>query len=137
MANPPTPTPKPVAVPKEPVPAPAAEAKPAKEKKAKAPKAEGSTVARPRLPKVPDEHVITVFKENSKARGAAERFQRYHTGMSVKEYVDKIAADFGRTSGQTHADIRWDIDHGFIHVGPTVVPVPAPAPAPAPAASAA
>lgn len=97
------------------------------EKKAKEPKPkkEGA-VARPRLPKYPDEHLITVMKPGAKARGAAERFQRYATGMTVKAYVEKIKEDFGRTDGQTFADMRWDEDHKFIHIGPTVVPVPPP-----------
>jgi hypothetical protein len=107
------PTAKPTAVKKEPT-----------EKKAKV-KKEGA-VARPRLPKYPDEHVITVFKEGAKARGAADRFKRYHTGMTVKAYIDKIKEDFQRTEGQTFADMRWDEDHKFIHIGPTVVPVPPP-----------
>jgi hypothetical protein len=92
-------------------------------------------VARPRLPKYPDEHVITVLKPDSKARGAAERFNRFKTGMTVKEYVTKIHEDFGRTVSQTQADMRWDEDHKFIHVGPTVIAVPPPevvAPTPTP-----
>jgi hypothetical protein len=95
-----------------------------KEPKARTPKPkkEGA-VARPRLPKYSDEHLITVLKENAKARGAADRFKRYQTGMTVKAYVEKIKADFGRTEGQTYADMRWDEDHKFIHIGPTVVPV--------------
>jgi hypothetical protein len=113
---------KPTAVTKEPV----AADKPKVEKKAKE-KKEGA-VPRPRLPKYPDEHLITVLKENAKARGANERFKRYTTGMTVKAYVDKVAADFNRTTGQTYADMRWDAEHGFINVGPTVVPVPPPPP---------
>jgi hypothetical protein len=115
---------KPKAAKKEPV-----------EKKAKEPKVkkEGA-VSRPRLPKYPDEHLITVLKPNAKARGAADRFQRYATGMTVRQYVDRIKADFDRTEGQTFADMRWDEDHKFIAIGPTVVPVPEPAPAPQPSA---
>ena len=94
-------------------------------KKAAKPKKDPTTPPRPRLPKHPDEHVITVLKPNSKARGAADRFLQYKTGMTVKAYVDVIREMFQRTDGQTHADIRWDEDHKFIHVGPTVVPVPA------------
>jgi hypothetical protein len=114
---------KPTAVTKEPA---AKDAAAQKEKKVKE-KKEGA-VARPRLPKYPDEHLITVMKENAKARGANERFKGYSTGMTVKTYVDKMTADFSRTSGQTYADMRWDADHGFINIGPTVVPVPPPPP---------
>jgi len=92
------------------------------------PKKEGA-VARPRLPKFPDEHVITVLKEGAKARAAHDRFMEYKDGMTVKSYVDLIREKYSRTDGQTHADIRWDEDHKFIHVGPTVVPKPTPAPA--------
>jgi len=109
-------------------------AKPAAEKKEpKAPKVkkEGTGVARPRLPKFPEEHVITVLKENAKSRTANDRFMRYKTGMTVKQYVEKIHADFDRTDGQIYADMRWDADHKFINIGPTVVPVPVAAPAPA------
>lgn len=88
---------------------------------------------RPRLPKFPDDHVVTVFKPGSKARGAAQRFNRYVTGMTVKAYVDKIREEFGRTDGQTYADMRWDMEHKFIHIGPTTVPIPVePVPPPAP-----
>jgi hypothetical protein len=103
----------------------------AKPKKVAKPKKEGAA-ARPRLAKYPDEHKITVLKENAKARGANERFKRYLTGMTVKQYVDKMTEDFQRTSGQTFADMRWDEDHKFIHIGPEVIPVPVPAPAPTP-----
>jgi hypothetical protein len=125
-----TPAPKPAVVPAPgQAPKPTAVQKEPGEKVAKTPKVkkEGA-VARPRLPKHPDEYVITVFKENAKARGAAERFKRYQTGMTVKAYVEKIKEDFARTEGQTFADMRWDEDHEFIHVGPTVVPVPPPVP---------
>lgn len=118
-----TTTPAPTALKKEPTKDPAKE----KEPKVAKVKKEGAA-ARPRLPKFPDEHVITVFKENSKARGAAERFKKYQTGMTIKAYVDKIETEFNRTSGQTMADIRWDIDHGFIGVGASVLPIPTPPP---------
>jgi hypothetical protein len=97
-----------------------------KEKKTRTakPKKEGG-VSRPRLPKFPDEHLITVLKPNSKTRTANTRFNVYQTGMSIKQYLDKCREMFQRTDGQTHADIRWDADKKFIHVGPTVVDVPA------------
>lgn len=100
-----------------------------KEPKAPKIKKEGAAAPRPRLPKPPEEHVITVLKENAKSRTANDRFKRYHTGMTVKQYVEKLAADFQRTEGQTYADMRWDQEHKFIHIGPTVVPVPPPPPA--------
>jgi hypothetical protein len=129
----PTPTPGHLPGQTAPKPVAAAAAGEKKEPKAPKPKKEGTGVARPRLPKFPDEHVITVLKENAKSRGANARFLRYKTGQTVKQYLDKIKDDFpGRTDGQTFADMRWDADHKFINVGPTVVPVPAPAPTPAP-----
>ena len=113
---------------------PAGEKKEPKAPKTPKPKKEGA-VARPRLPKPPEEHVITVMKENAKSRTANDRFMRYKTGMTVKQYVEKIHADFDRTDGQIYADMRWDADHNFIHIGPTTVPVPVAAPAaPKPAA---
>ena len=86
-------------------------------------KPEGS-VSRPRLAKYPDTHLITVLKPESKSRGAHERFMRYQTGMSVRQYVDTIKQDFDRTEGMIFADLRWDEDHKFIHIGENVVDVP-------------
>src|SRR5262245_26291303 len=108
-------------------------AKPAgvqKEPKAKEPKVkkEGA-VARPRLPKPPDDHVITILKPNAKSRASGERYNQYRTGMTVKEYVDKMTGEpWKRTPGQVYADLRWDTDPNrkLINIGPTVVPVPAP-----------
>jgi hypothetical protein len=123
-----------------PTPTAPAAAKPVAEKKepkAPKPKKEGTTAPRPRLPKFADEHLITVLQEGAKARNAHTRFLEYKTGMTVKAYVDLIREKYSRTDGQTHADLRWDADHKFIHVGPTVVPVPVAAPASAPATPAA
>jgi hypothetical protein len=106
-------------------------------KEPKAPKApkvpkppKDPALAKPRLPKFPDTDVITIFKENAKSRTANDRFMRYTTGMTVKQYLDKIKEDFGRSDGQTYADMRWDMEHKFIHIGPTVVAVPPPEPKP-------
>ena len=88
-------------------------------------------VTRSRLPKMPDEHLITVMKPGSKYGTAAERFNQYRTGMTVKEYVDTMSKEpFNRPISMIYADIRWDMGekHGFIHVGPTVVDVPPPPP---------
>jgi len=105
----------------------AVEKKP-KEKKAKKPRAkkerpEGS-VTRPRLPKYPDSDLITVLKPESKSRGAHDRFMLYSTGMTVRQYVDKVKETYDRTEGQTFADMRWDQDHKFIHIGPVVIDIP-------------
>jgi len=97
---------------------------------AKAKKANGKPkVARPRLDKRPDEHVITVLRPNAKSGKSAERFNQYHTGQTVKEYVEKMKAA-GRTEGQIWADIRWDTDPNrrLINIGPTVIEVPPPPP---------
>ena len=110
-----------------------ADGKEPKEKKAAKPKKEGA-VQRPRLPKPPEDHVFTVMKPGSKARGAHDRFMEYKDGQTVRQYVDLIKEKFGRTEGQTFADIRWDQDHGFIVVAATIVPKPVPPPAPQPAA---
>ena len=124
---------KPEAIKKEPVKAPAPVAAEPKEAKPKKEKKEGS-VSRPRLPKYPDEHIITVLKPNAKREASGLRFNEYKTGMTVKQYVDKMtAAPWNRTVGQVFADMRWDTEEHrkFIHIGPTVVPVPAAQPAPA------
>jgi hypothetical protein len=95
-------------------------------------------VVRPRLPKPPDDHIITVLKPNAKREASGLRFNEYKTGMTVKQYVDLMTAPpWNRTVGQVFADIRWDTEEHrkFIHIGPTIVDVPAPAPAKAPAAT--
>lgn len=97
-------------------------------------KKEGA-VARPRLPKPPDDHVITVLKPNAKREASGLRFNEYKTGMTVKQYVDHMMAPpWNRTAGQVYADIRWDLEEHrkFIHIGPTVVAVPPPPPPPPP-----
>ena len=88
-------------------------------------------VTRPRLDKFPDEHVITILKENAKSRTANARFKVYFTGMTVKQYVEALTGEpFNRTEAQTQADMRWDsnADHMFIHIGPHIVDVPPPPP---------
>jgi hypothetical protein len=87
--------------------------------------------SRPRLPKLPDEHVITVLKPNAKSGKSAERFNQYRTGMTVKDYVDVMSKEpFNRSEGEIWADIRWDTDpdRKLINIGPTVVEVPPPPP---------
>jgi hypothetical protein len=111
-----------------------AEVKAPKVKKVKERK-EGSVV-RPRLPKPPDDHIITVLKPNAKREASGLRFNEYKTGMTVKQYVDVMTAPpWNRTAGQVFADIRWDTEEHrkFIHIGPTVVEVPPPAPKKEPA----
>ncbi len=100
-------------------------------------KKEGA-VARPRLPKPSDDHVITVMKPNAKREASGLRFNEYRTGMTVKQYVDHMKAPpWNRTEGQVYADIRWDLEEHrkFIHIGPTVVAVPPPPPPKEPAAA--
>lgn len=88
-------------------------------------------VSRPRLPKFDETHVITVLRPKAKIRMSGERFDAYVTGMTVKEYIDKMAAEpFKRTVGQVYADFRWDTDPSrkLINIGPTVVDIPPPPP---------
>ncbi len=106
-----------------------------KKPKVKRERKEGSVV-RPRLPKPPDDHVITVLKPNAKREASGLRFNEYRTGMTVKEYVDHMTAPpWNRTPGQVYGDIRWDLEEHrkFIHIGPTVVAVPPPPPPKEPA----
>lgn len=95
-----------------------------KKKKVAKPK---TGVSRPRLPKFDENHVITVLRPNAKTRNSGDRFNAYVTGMTVKQYIDKMAAEpFKRTLGQVYADLRWDTDPNrkLINIGPEVVPVP-------------
>jgi hypothetical protein len=103
-----------------------------KAQRAKPPKDEGAPkVSRPRLPKLPDEHVITVLKPDAKSGASAVRYNVYKTGMTIKQYVEIMSKEpHNRSDGQIWADIRWDTDprRNLIHVGPTIVPVPPPPP---------
>jgi hypothetical protein len=121
-----------------PNPTPAAQAgtatapKPVGEKKEPKPKKEKTGIARPRLPRPEDNHVITVLKPNAKTRNAGNRYNQLKTGMTVKQYYDLMTAPpWNRTPGQVYSDLRWNTDPNrkLIHIGPTVVPVPAQAPA--------
>jgi hypothetical protein len=88
-------------------------------------------VSRNRLPKFPDDHIITVLKPNAKSGKSADRFNQYRTGMTIKEYVEVMTKEpFNRSEGEVWADIRWDTDpnRNLIHVGPTVIDVPPPPP---------
>jgi hypothetical protein len=88
-------------------------------------------VSRPRLPRVPEEYVVTVLKPGSKSTTAAERFNVYRTGMTIKEYLDIMTNEpWSRSAASTWADIRWDMDpvRAFINVGPTTVDIPPPPP---------
>ena len=99
--------------------------------KDKAQQPKEAKVTRARIEKFPDDLIITVLKENAKSRTANDRFRMYHTGMTVKQYVEALAAEpFKRTEAQTQADMRWDSneDHRFINIGPEVVPIPPPPP---------
>jgi hypothetical protein len=61
------------------------------------------------MARIPKDAVITVLAlSNPKRRGAADRFDLYFTGMTVKEYLDKV----GETQGL--GDILWDSDRGWI-----------------------
>ena len=101
--------------------------------RAKKVKTEGDKpkVSRPRLPKFPDEHVITVLKPDIKSGKSAERYNVYQTGMTIKQYVDIMTSEpWNRTEGETWGDIRWDADETrrLIHVGETVIDIPPPPP---------
>jgi len=107
-------------------------AKPAGEKKEPKAKKESTGVARPRLPRPPDDHVITVLKPNAKTGATGERFKQARTGMTVKQWVDLMTAPpYNRTPGEVYRDLRWNTDphRQLMHIGPTTVPVPAQAPA--------
>lgn len=72
----------------------------------------------PAVEKVVVPEIITLFAEtNPKREGtsAHTKFALYRTGMTQAEFLK---------AGGTSADIRWDVKHGFIHIGPEVVPVP-------------
>jgi hypothetical protein len=109
-----------------------AAAKPAAEKKEPKAKKEPTGIARPRLPRPPEDHVITVLKPNAKTGATGERFKQAKTGMTVKQWVDLMTAPpYNRTPGEVYRDLRWNTDphRQLMHIGPTVVPVPAQAPA--------
>ena len=100
------------------------EPKPKRQRKPRDPNAP----PRPRLHKYAEAAVITILKPDAKLRKAKERFGQYRSGMTVKEYLDTMAAEpFKRTPGQTMADLRWDVrdDHKFIQIiEPELPPTP-------------
>lgn len=58
---------------------------------------------------IPHDAIITVLAtENPKRRSAALRFDLYRTGMTVKEYIDKV----GHAQGL--GDLLWDSDRKWI-----------------------
>jgi hypothetical protein len=88
-------------------------------------------VARPRLPKFDETHVITVLRPGAKIRESGKRYDEYVNGMTVKAYIEKMTAEpWKRTVGQVYADLRWDTDPNrkLINIGPEVVPIPPPPP---------
>jgi hypothetical protein len=99
------------------------EAKPKKKAKTK------TGVARPRLTRPDENHVITVLRPKAKIRESGKRFDEYQNGMTVKQYIEKMTGEpWKRTVGQVYADLRWDTDPNrkLINIGPTVVPIPEP-----------
>jgi hypothetical protein len=76
------------------------------------PKVRGATVTGKNggfRPRAADSRVITNVVPNPKKPGSAShiRFSRYVAGMTVDEAL---------LAGVTSADIRWDVEHGFITV---------------------
>lgn len=125
---------KPTAVAPGPTPAPAAatsgNGQPAEEKPKKKAK-EKTGVARPRLARPDENHVITVMRPGAKTGKSGERFDQVRTGMTVKEYVEIMTKEpFNRTVGQAYHTLRWDTDPNrrLLNIGPTVIPVPEPEP---------
>jgi hypothetical protein len=94
-------------------------------------KATKTGVARPRLARPDENHVITVLRPNAKTGKSGQRFDQVKTGMTVKEYVDIMTKEpFNRTVGQAYHTLRWDTDPNrkLLNIGPTTVPVPDPEP---------
>jgi hypothetical protein len=92
---------------------------------------EKTGVARPRLARPDENHIITVLRPGAKTGKSGERFDQVRTGMTVKEYVEIMTKEpFNRTVGQAYFTLRWDTDPNrrLLNIGPTVVPVPEPEP---------
>lgn len=74
--------------------------------KTKTPKAEGAVRG------FPEDAVIKILaKENPRRGAAAERFELYKDGMTVKQYTAKIGS---RAEALVH--LRWDVNKGHISV---------------------
>lgn len=72
--------------------------------KTRTPKAEGAVRG------FPDHAVIKILaKENPRRGAAAERFELYKDGMTVKQYTAKIGS---RAEALVH--LRWDVNKGHI-----------------------
>jgi hypothetical protein len=104
---------------------------PAEGEKPKKKAKEKTGVARPRLARPDENHVITVLRPGAKTGKSGERYDQVRTGMTVKEYVELMTKEpFNRTVGQAYHTLRWDTDPNrkLLNIGPTVVPIPEPAP---------
>lgn len=55
--------------------------------------------------------VKLLVKENPKRGASRIRYNHYKDGMTVGEYVEKAGS-------KGMADIRWDLEHGFIALAP-------------------
>lgn len=67
-----------------------------------------------------DDKIKVLVTENPKKRAAAERFNLYKTGMTVKGYIDAVtkAGTGNSTEAEQQAlrDIAWDVKQGFISI---------------------
>lgn len=77
-------------------------------------KAEQQTTAATIKAKAPTDknaRVKLLVKENPKRGASRIRYNHYRDGMTVGEYVEKAGS-------KGMADIRWDLEHGFIALAP-------------------
>jgi hypothetical protein len=62
--------------------------------------------------------IVEVLQNNPKLPGSKsyDRFQRYCTGMTVREYVDACAT--APRAKDAWIDLTWDTNRGFIRIHP-------------------
>lgn len=88
-----------------------------------------TAAAKPGKSKYAGNLLVTVLVHTNPKRAGSKSFDRF------AKYVTGQTVDDALKAGVLSADLHYDVDHKFIHIGETVVEVPpAPEPAAAPAA---
>jgi hypothetical protein len=90
---------------------------PAKDQKSVLPKKTSPTVVLWREQKgFEPNQVITILQKDKKTRGAAVRFAKYRTGMTVQGYIDVLIKEKLGTKASAMNDMRWDVASKFISI---------------------
>jgi membrane protein involved in colicin uptake len=78
----------------------------------------GVAGGRPKAPTDKNARIKILTKDNPKRGASRIRYNHYRDGMTVADYVE-------RAGSKGMADIRWDLEHGFIQLLPARAAEPA------------